>query len=440
MRSLNEKTPYGRLLCLVLLGLAGLAPSVPAQTVGTPATVNAPPPFLLPTPPKAAATLEAKSALAVSTASTPFADRPVLPGPKNSDAVLDWCYPGSSVTDFRHPDYAFGCAGAGFNQTHIWWLEDQYGNITRQVTDSYVNPRLLAWQQHTLLGRYTSGSNSAGNFTVPWFWYANTQVVGHRAERADMPENTLLALRYAMQRGVPVEMDLMIDDDGDLFFQHDGVYDFFFTGRSPECHNRYIPEMTRAERESCDVSEGKTPRSAGFVKMPELVDVLMEIQGYRPPVRDGMPAFFLELKAPIWIHRNLVYDKASLGQKAAEAVAANGLADRVWLSSLEATALAAAKAARPEVKTVTVDKPGILGGAIGANAIDAAVSAGHAGLMVDVTKLYDGSSSLYGRAVGRHDDWKNSVLWNNYVSFDNREYRSTPPAGDLTALTQQSEI
>jgi len=431
----NGKTPYARPLCLLLLALTAFAPSVPAQNRGAPAAVNTLPRPVLATPPTQATISETKTTLATTTASTPFADRPILPGPANSDAVLDWCYPGSSVTSFSHPDYAFGCPGPGFNQTPNWWLEDQNGNITQLVTDRFVNPRLLAWQQHTLLGRYTSGSEPDGNFTVPWFWYANTQVVGHRAERDDMPENTLLALRYAMQKGVSVEMDLMIDEDGELFFQHDGVYDFFFTGRSPECHNRYMPEMTSAEREGCDVGAGKTRRIDGWVKMPSLAEVLLEIVDYRPQVRAGMPAFLLELKAPIGLLRNSRYDKAALGQQAAASVALAGLADRVWLTSLEDAALSAAREVSALVKTVKVDKPGVLGRAIGADAIDETVGAGHAGLMVDVTKLYDGNSSLYGRAVAGHDSWKNSVSWNDYVSFDpGITYRSTPPAGDLTSL------
>lgn len=358
----------------------------------------------------------------VSTAiDAPFATPPILPGPPNVDfgAATDWCPVGTMIAwPWTDDVYSHYCNRASsFNFSYHWRAGSNSGDR------SYVGPRLLAFQQHPRL------CNFDNNTCFARFWKAKTQVVGHRAERNSAPENTLVALAFAMQKQVAAEMDFMIDCEENIFVLHDAIYDFYQHGRSWWCHRASMPDALEAFRGTCSVDAGKANYS---VPIPSLQDVLDRMKGYVASVSSGMPSLYLELKIPTapWVFRN----DAALGQKVATEVEQNHLQDRIWLTSLSMTALESAYANSTSVKRVLVNGPpnGVNTHTDLVNLILAARAQHFAAVLFDVRVLYERDNSIYKTALGNHSAWVAGVDWSRFTGMRaGVTYTAPPPAGVL---------
>lgn len=117
------------------------------------------------------------------------------------------------------------------------------------------------------------------------------RVIGHRGAAGAAPENTLPALRHAVQAGADaVEFDLRATRDGRLVLLHDGTVDRTTDGSGP------VGEMTLAEVRKLDAGHAFTPdrgRSFPFrgegVRIPTLEDAL-EAAGELPVVAEAKSA------------------------------------------------------------------------------------------------------------------------------------------------------
>jgi glycerophosphoryl diester phosphodiesterase len=94
------------------------------------------------------------------------------------------------------------------------------------------------------------------------------EIVAHRGESADAPENTLSAFRLAWERGVKaIELDVHLTTDGVLICGHDA--DMKRTAGSPA----RIKETSAEELRKLDVGSWKGPRWEGE-RMPTLGEAL----------------------------------------------------------------------------------------------------------------------------------------------------------------------
>ena len=97
------------------------------------------------------------------------------------------------------------------------------------------------------------------------------ELVAHRGESADAPENTMAAFRLAWDRKVPaIELDVHLTRDGALIVSHDAN-----TNRTTGIP-KVIKESTLAELQSLDAGRWKGSRWAGE-GMPVLGDALKSI-------------------------------------------------------------------------------------------------------------------------------------------------------------------
>jgi glycerophosphoryl diester phosphodiesterase len=101
--------------------------------------------------------------------------------------------------------------------------------------------------------------------TISFEATALPELIAHRGESADAPENTLTAFRLAWERQVPaIELDVHLTRDGKLALSHDA--DTKRTGGV----KKIIKECTWEELRSLDVGKWKGPEFAG--EMIALVD------------------------------------------------------------------------------------------------------------------------------------------------------------------------
>lgn len=99
----------------------------------------------------------------------------------------------------------------------------------------------------------------------------DVEVIAHRGESADAPENTMAAFRLAWERGVPaIELDVHLTRDGVLIASHDA--DTKRTTGEP----KVIKQSTLAELQTLDAGRWKGERWAGE-KMPTLDEALATI-------------------------------------------------------------------------------------------------------------------------------------------------------------------
>src|SRR3954454_21771589 len=97
------------------------------------------------------------------------------------------------------------------------------------------------------------------------------EIVAHRGESADAPENTLAAFRLAWERNVPaIELDVHLTRDGALIVSHDA--NTLRTTATPKA----IKESTLEELRSLDAGRWKGERWAGE-RMPTLAEALQTI-------------------------------------------------------------------------------------------------------------------------------------------------------------------
>ncbi|MFO0454171.1 MAG: glycerophosphodiester phosphodiesterase [Pseudomonadota bacterium] len=348
-----------------------------------------------------------------------FAAPPLLPGNPSAaepGARQDYC------------DLGLVSEGTGLVPSCIFstpltgglYLVNKFGTV--QYSGLWVSPRAMAWKQHRQLC-----NNMSGNLCSPSFWLANTHVVGHRAERAAAPENTMEALLHAVLWGVPVEIDFMLAEDGEVIGLHDAIYDYSEHGQSFHCHRIRLVEAPWAIRKTCSMDFGLRDY---YVPIATLDEVMEAFQTYQAQTRDGLPSLFLELKIPT----ALVYKDAELlGGWAAYYVQQSGLSSKVWFTSLSAQAVTSAKNGGGQ--TVLVRNPAGLGGPISAAdfvaAIDEAAAGNHKGLMFDVTALFERSDGLYETAKKNHATWQSQVTWSLITSWSSNGAAGSAPDYDV---------
>lgn len=108
------------------------------------------------------------------------------------------------------------------------------------------------------------------------------KIVGHRGVRFIEPENTLRAVRRAIELGVDaVEIDIRATSDMNIVVIHDETLDRTTNGRG------YVNKYTLSELRSLDAGKGE--------KIPTLNEVINEI--------DGKVELFIEIKDPIIVRK-----------------------------------------------------------------------------------------------------------------------------------------
>ncbi len=95
-------------------------------------------------------------------------------------------------------------------------------------------------------------------------------VVAHRGDRAHYPENSLLAMQSALEKGCPfIEFDLQLNADNCFYLLHDDNF------KSTAGINRSILEMTNSEVDSISVHEPKRfNHSFNPTQVPRLEEIL----------------------------------------------------------------------------------------------------------------------------------------------------------------------
>jgi glycerophosphoryl diester phosphodiesterase len=151
------------------------------------------------------------------------------------------------------------------------------------------------------------------------------EIVAHRGESADAPENTMAAFRLAWERKVPaIELDVHLSKDGKLVVIHDK--DTERTGGV----KKVIKDSTWDELKDIDVGAWKDPRFKGE-KLCLLEDAL-------PTIPEGSRCF-IEIKVGAEATPALV-----------KAVKASGKSkDQLCVISFQADAVEASKKALPEI-------------------------------------------------------------------------------------------
>jgi len=139
-------------------------------------------------------------------------------------------------------------------------------------------------------------------------------VVAHRGASGHEPENTLRAVRRAIEIGADVvEVDVRVSKDGALVVIHDDTVDRTTSGRGK------VRDMTAAELRSLDAGKGE--------RIPLLEEVLDEVK--------GRVALFLELK------------ELEAAAPALRLVKERGMLDQVLFISFDPETLSAVKGAEP---------------------------------------------------------------------------------------------
>lgn len=100
---------------------------------------------------------------------------------------------------------------------------------------------------------------------------ADVELIDHRGESADAPENTMAAFNLAWERkAAAIELDVHLTRDGALIVSHDA------DAKRTTGVSKVIKESTLAELRTLDAGRWKDPKWAGE-KMPTLVEALKTI-------------------------------------------------------------------------------------------------------------------------------------------------------------------
>jgi glycerophosphoryl diester phosphodiesterase len=155
--------------------------------------------------------------------------------------------------------------------------------------------------------------------------------MAHRGHRAAYPEQTLSAYQAAIDLGCrAIEADLQLTQDGHLVMLHDLTVDRTTDGSGP------VAGMTLEEVRGLDAGSWFDPRFAG-TRIPTL-DEFLDM---------AVPAgatLCLEIKGT-------PTDAPATAEALAHRLAARGLVDRMFVSSFDHAALAAARAIVPDLMT-----------------------------------------------------------------------------------------
>jgi glycerophosphoryl diester phosphodiesterase len=161
---------------------------------------------------------------------------------------------------------------------------------------------------------------------------ARTRVIAHRGFSGAAPENTLAAVRAAIEvRADMVEIDVTLSADGRIVVIHDETLDRTTDGIGE------VAQLTLAELRQLDAGSWFDPSFAGE-RIPTLEQVLTEV--------DGRILLNIEIKSE-------AVDRGVVG-KVASAVRELGMIDQVVVSSFSPTALEQMHELAPEIRTAVL--------------------------------------------------------------------------------------
>jgi glycerophosphoryl diester phosphodiesterase len=161
---------------------------------------------------------------------------------------------------------------------------------------------------------------------------ARTRVIAHRGFSAAAPENTIAAVRAAIEIGADmVEIDVTLTSDGHIVVIHDETLDRTTNGSGK------ISECTRAELQLLDAGGWFAPTFTGE-RIPSLDAVLDEIE--------DRILLNVEIKSEA-VDRGIV-------TKVVSVIRTQGMIDQVVVSSFSPTALRQMHTEAPEIRTAVL--------------------------------------------------------------------------------------
>ena len=161
---------------------------------------------------------------------------------------------------------------------------------------------------------------------------ARTRVIAHRGFSGAAPENTIAAVRAAVEINADmVEIDVTLTSDGHIVVIHDETLDRTTNGSGE------VFRYTFAELQGLDAGSWFDANFAGE-RIPTLDQVLTEV--------DGRILLNLEIKSEA-VDRGIV-------AKVASAIQREGMIDQVVVSSFSPTALKEMHSAAPEIRTAVL--------------------------------------------------------------------------------------
>ena len=183
---------------------------------------------------------------------------------------------------------------------------------------------------------FIAGTVSAGDrpTTIQEFYDtdARTRVIAHRGFSSAAPENTIAAVRAAIEiRADMVEIDVTLTSDGHVVVIHDETLDRTTNGSGE------IFLFPLAELQKLDAGSWFDPSFAGE-RIPTLGEVLNVV--------DGRILLNVEIKSEA-VARGVV-------GKVAAAIQEHGMVDRVVVSSFSPTALQEMHSVAPEIRTAVL--------------------------------------------------------------------------------------
>jgi glycerophosphoryl diester phosphodiesterase len=179
---------------------------------------------------------------------------------------------------------------------------------------------------------HADGPTTIDEFLEPG---GRTRVIAHRGFSGAAPENTIAAIRAAVEIGADMaEIDVTLSADGHLIVIHDDTLDRTTDGRGA------VSGLTLAELQRLDAGAWFAPRFAGE-RLPTLEAVLAEVE--------GRILLNVEIKSEA-VGRGIV-------DKVAAVIRARRMTDRVIVSSFAPAALEQMRAAAPEIRTAVLFNP-----------------------------------------------------------------------------------
>jgi glycerophosphoryl diester phosphodiesterase len=161
---------------------------------------------------------------------------------------------------------------------------------------------------------------------------ARTRVIAHRGFSGAAPENTIAAVRAAIEiKADMAEIDVTLTSDGHIVVIHDETLDRTTNG------NGMVSDVSRAELQLLDAGAWFAPQFAGE-RIPSLDAVLDEVE--------GRILLNVEIKSEA-VDRGIV-------AKVASAIQRRKMTDQVVVSSFSPRALEEMHAVAPEIRTAVL--------------------------------------------------------------------------------------
>lgn len=186
------------------------------------------------------------------------------------------------------------------------------------------------------------------------------QKIAHRGGSALMPENTIMAMKNALDFGTGLEMDVYLSKDKQVFVYHDDVISPRFASNpdgtpvtKQQASQKKIIEFTYDALKSFDVGLRRHPDfprkksiKAGIPLLSELVD---SVELYAHNGGLAKPSYSIEIKVPnAGLPANY---KSDLVAAAIKIIEAKKITDRVIIQSFDREALEYLHQKYPHIKT-----------------------------------------------------------------------------------------